>query len=428
MAQSEASVNSVAPERRPLMSRGLALLVGSAAVLITVQSAREISSTLASAFMALNLVIVVWPIQKFLARHIPKALASIVAGIVAVGILVGLLGALAWTVTALIKELPHYSGPFNDLMTSALTFINDIASRLGINTTGFVWSDLFNQVKGIDVSTIVSFLQGFASSLSSAVGLIVLVVTILIFMILDSVGFSERMQRLGERHNTTLAWALTSFAAGTRRYWVVATVFGLIVALCDWILLLSFGVPLALAWAVLSFVTNYIPNIGFLLGLIPPVIMALLANDPLTALWVAIGYSVLNVVIQTIIQPKFTGDAVGITATVAILSLLVWAYVLGPLGALLAIPATLLVKTLFVDIDPQTRWLNAFIASNPTTSDQDPIRLSNLLIRAKHIRKLTAKAASPDSTPEEAAEATAEIAELESEPGPDGVPMSGDET
>ncbi|MDR0849384.1 MAG: AI-2E family transporter [Propionibacteriaceae bacterium] len=416
MAHPEAPADTTTPDRRPLMSRGLSLLVGSAALLITAQSAREISSTLASAFMALNLVIVVWPIQRFLARHIPKALASIVAGVVAIGVLVGLLGSLGWTITLLIKELPHYSGPFNQLISNVLDWV----SRMGIDTSSFGWKDLAEQAKG-SVGTIVSFLSGFASSLSSAVGLILLVAIILVFMILDSVGFSERMQRLGERHNPTLAWALTSFAAGTRRYWVVATVFGLIVALCDWVLLISLGVPLALAWAVLSFVTNYIPNIGFLLGLIPPVVMALLATDPWTTVWVIIGYCVLNVVIQTIIQPKFTGDAVGITSTVAILSLLVWAYILGPLGALLAIPATLLVKTLFIDIDPQARWLNAFIASNPTTSDQDPIRLSNLLIRAKRIRKLTAKAASPSSTPEEAADATCEIATIEAEAGAEGI-------
>ena len=82
-------------------------------------------------------------------------------------------------------------------------------------------------------------------------------------------------------------------------------------------------------------------------------------------LWVIVIYSVVNFVIQGILQPKFTGDAVGINATTAFLSLMFWAYVFGALGALLAIPFTLLVKTLLIDRDPKTRWLSPFISSRP---------------------------------------------------------------
>ena len=82
-------------------------------------------------------------------------------------------------------------------------------------------------------------------------------------------------------------------------------------------------------------------------------------------LWVIVIYSVVNFVIQGILQPKFTGDAVGINATTAFLSLVFWAYVFGALGALLAIPFTLLVKTLLIDRDPKTRWINPFISSSP---------------------------------------------------------------
>ncbi|MDR1077914.1 MAG: AI-2E family transporter, partial [Propionibacteriaceae bacterium] len=261
-------------------------------------------------------------------------------------------------------------------------------------------------------STIVSALSSIASNISSAIALIGLIIMILIFMIMDSTGFPVRMARLAERHNPTLAWALTSFSRGARRYWVIATVFGLAVAGFDLVLLAALGVPLALVWAVFSFVTNYIPTIGFVLGLIPPVVMALLANGPITALWVAIGYSVLNVVIQGFIQPRVTGQSVGITATMSVLSLLIWAYVLGALGALLAIPATLLVKTLFIDIDPTTRWVNTLIASDPDTSEQDPIKLSGLLDRAKQLRPFVGRAAAQSHQPLARLDQTAPAAEL----------------
>ncbi|MDO5712064.1 MAG: AI-2E family transporter, partial [Micrococcales bacterium] len=164
--------------------------------------------------------------------------------------------------------------------------------------------------------------------------------------------------------------ALAGFAHGVRRYWVVSSVFGAAVAALDIAALVWLGVPLALVWGLLSFLTNYIPNIGFVLGIVPPALMALLANGPQTALLVIVSYSVINFIIQSIIQPKFLGNAVGVTATVSLLSLLFWAWVLGPLGALLALPTTLLCKAVLVDLDPRMRWLDAFIASDPERGNQ----------------------------------------------------------
>ncbi|MDR1386333.1 MAG: AI-2E family transporter [Propionibacteriaceae bacterium] len=381
-------------EESPRLARlpqGLAVLIGLACLLVIAQNTRELQSTLAATFMALNLVIVVWPIQRLLARVIPGVLASLTAGLLAIAILVGLIYSVGWAITRLVQELPRYSGPFQDMINDITAF----ADRHGVDTNSVI-NQAIDQLQNINVSTIVSTLSSVASNISDAISSILLIIMILIFMIMDSTGFADRMSRLAERHNPTLAWALTSFSRGARRYWVVATIFGLVVAGCDLILLASLGVPLAAVWAVFSFVTNYIPTVGFVLGLIPPVVMALLANGPMTALWVAIGYTVLNVVIQGVIQPRVTGQTVGITATVAILSLLIWAYVLGALGALLAIPATLLFKTLFIDMDPKARWVNTLIASDPGTSEQDPLKFSELLGRAKNLRPFAGRPAGSD--------------------------------
>ncbi len=192
-------------------------------------------------------------------------------------------------------------------------------------------------------------------------------------MVVDSVDFGSRLERLGVRHNPMLVLALNSFASGVRRYWVTSTVFGLIVSTLTWVGLAAYGIPLAIVWAVLAFVTNYIPNIGFVIGLVPAAVMGLLAKGPWGLVFVVVLYAMLNFVIQGVLQPKVAGEAVGVTSTVSFLSLLVWAVVLGPLGALLALPATLFVKALVVDADPKARWVNALIASNPRTSSEEPM-------------------------------------------------------
>ena len=146
--------------------------------------------------------------------------------------------------------------------------------------------------------------------------------------------------------------AISDFASGTRRYLAVSTVFGLIVAVLDTIALEIIGVPAPVLWGLLAFITNYIPNIGFVIGLIPPAILGLLEGGPSMMIAVIVVYCVLNVVIQTVIQPKVVGDAVGLSTTLTFVSLVFWTWVIGPLGALLAIPLTLLAKALLVDVDP----------------------------------------------------------------------------
>ena len=120
-------------------------------------------------------------------------------------------------------------------------------------------------------------------------------------------------------------------------------------------------------WAMLAFITNFIPNIGFVIGLVPPALLALLTGGWPLALAVVVVYCVLNLVIQSLIQPRFIGNSVGLSATVTFVALLFWAWVLGPLGALLAIPVTLLVKALLVDSIPAPGGLTPSCAAPPRT-------------------------------------------------------------
>jgi predicted PurR-regulated permease PerM len=116
-------------------------------------------------------------------------------------------------------------------------------------------------------------------------------------------------------------------------------------------------------WGILSFLTNFIPNVGFIIGLVPPALLALLTGGVEQMLIVIAVYCVLNFVIQTVIQPRFVGDSVGLAMTTTFVALVFWAWLLGPIGALLAIPMTLLMKALLVDVDPTARWANALAGS-----------------------------------------------------------------
>ena len=150
-----------------------------------------------------------------------------------------------------------------------------------------------------------------------------------------------------------VARALRSFTHGVRQYLVVTAIFGALVAALDVVLLMVLGVPLPLLWGLLAFLASFVPTIGLIVGLIPPAVIGLLDGGPLTALYVVVGYLVINNTIDNLVKPKFVGDAVGLSITMSFLSLVVWGFVLGPLGALLAIPASLLVRAVLTDDDPR---------------------------------------------------------------------------
>ncbi len=375
--------------------RALKLLLGLAAVIVAAIGASQLSDFVAPAFMALNVMIVVWPVQRWLSRRTAPWFGALAAGLLAVVALGLLFWAIGWAASALIRELPSYGDRFTSLYTQGITLLEGF----GITAT-----QITTQLSSIDVSSLAGTIGSVLSSVGGGVSLLVVVLSVLLFLVIDSMDFDRRLQQVADRHNPVLILALRSFARGVRMYWVTATVFGAIVSVLTYFGLLLLGVPLALVWAVLAFVTNFIPNVGFVIGLVPAALMGLLEKGWFGFFGVIILYSVLNFVIQSVIQPKMVGDAVGVTATVSFLSLLVWASVLGALGALLALPATLLLKALLIDADPRARWLNAFIAANPKTADEEPVIDTNVRLRRPWRRRAGAvpargTATSPDVSP-----------------------------
>ena len=275
-----------------------------AALVIICAGLKTVSSIVAPTFLVLTLVITVQPLGGLLQRRgLPRPLASVVVLLSVYALLVAVLGSAVWSITRLVTALPAYSSRFTDLFNQSLAQL----ARFGIDT-----STLRRAVSSFDLSSFAGVAQTALSTVTSGLSLLVLLLVMVFFLTFDGAGFEGRVGMI-RGHRPLVADALLDFAQSVRKYWSVTTVFGLIVAAIDLIALLIIGVPMALTWAVLAFVTNYIPNIGFLLGLIPPVVIALLEGGVGPALAVIICYVAVNVVIQTLIQPRFTGDAVGIT-------------------------------------------------------------------------------------------------------------------
>src|SRR6476661_6798206 len=336
------------------MPRGLVVVLASTGLLVTTLALQQFSSVLSPVLLALVLVVGVHPLTGLLRRRgAPEWLAITCTLLVLVAITVGLAVAFALSVAQLGTVLP--------------AFLDDLEAWLA--TLGIGRDQLKAALGQISFGHIAGFFTDLLVGLAGAFSNLLLLLLIVLFMGLDSTYFARRLTQVGDKQKA-IAGALGGFAHGTRTYLVVSTIFGLIVAAIDTAFLWLVGVPLAVLWGLLAFVTNYIPNVGFLIGLVPPALLALLEGGPELMISVIVAYSVINFVIQSVIQPKFVGDAVNLSLTLTFLSLLFWSFVIGPLGAILAIPLTLLAKALLLDVDPDTRWISRLFASG--SADQPP--------------------------------------------------------
>jgi predicted PurR-regulated permease PerM len=339
-----------------VVPRWLLLLAGLAAATIAVAGLRSVAWLVAPVLLALVVVIALAPVQSWLLRHgAPRWLSATVLLVLVWGVLLGFVALLVLSAAQLAALLPDYTGQAEALLADAVR---------NLRSAGLVSGQLSDLVAKIDYTQLVGVATGLLGQLADAASTLVLLLSALVFMVLESAGFGRRLELVtAERPHLPIALGL--FARGTRSYLWVSTVFGAAVAVCDGVGLMLLGVPAAVLWGVLSFITNYVPNIGFVLGLVPPALLGLLAGGWGELVAVVVLYAVLNFVIQTLIQPRFVGDSVGLSTTVTFVALLFWGWVMGALGALLAIPLTLLVKALLVDVDPRNHWLDVLLREDP---------------------------------------------------------------
>lgn len=349
------------------LPRTLVVLLGGAAAVIVVSGLRSLSEVVAPAFLALVLTICAHPLRSWLTRHrVPGWLATTAVIVTVYLVLLALVLSLLVSIARLAELLPQYQQGLQDL-------VSDTTARLA--TLGVDEKQVTAITQALDPGRAIEVVTGAFSGLVSVLSDLFFLVTLLLFLAVDGVSLPRMLGATDPAHSR-FAGALAGFAVGTRRYIVVSTVFGLIVALLDVGLLYWLGIPLPWLWGMLAFITNYIPNVGFVIGLIPPVLLGLLEDGWSGALAVIVGYCILNVIIQSIIQPRFVGQAVGLSTSLTFLSLVFWTWVFGPLGALLAIPLSLFTKAVLVDADPRNRWLVPLLSGGseaPAASEAAPV-------------------------------------------------------
>ncbi|WP_460796064.1 AI-2E family transporter [Microbacterium sp. GXF0217] len=361
-------MTSPAPSTDRLLSPSLRVLLSLAAAVVVIAGlsfAREIVGPIA---LAIVIVVICEPLRSPLERRGWPSWAGSAAVIAVAYVVLGVMGLLLW-----------FAGNQFARLVVDLAADGGLSQRLDetvgwLESIGIAGEAADAAASALDPATLLSVVSSIGGTVLAVATALFFVFAYIIFMAIDASRYRQAGVVFQATHGAVIT-RITHLNSGIRRYYIVNASFGAIVAVIDGLALWAMNVPGAVVWAVLAFVTNFIPNIGFVLGVIPPAILAFFVGDWPLLLGVLIVYSVVNVVLQVLVQPKFVSDAVDLSLTLSFVSVVFWTFVIGPLGAILSIPLTLLVRTLVLEGNPDAllmRWASGDRSAVPPEPEPEP--------------------------------------------------------
>ncbi len=342
------------PSPARLPGHPLGLLIALAAVVIIAAGMKAASSLLIPFLLAGFITIVCLPLVRALsARGLPDGLA------IALTLTLLLIGGylmmvlLTASLDGFLSRLPRYE----QRLTLLIEELRPHLLSLGVDEK---WLD---SPRYFEPGLLMALLGDLAGGIRSMLSHGLIVFLTVIFMLLESRSLPQRLYRVA-RDPERMAETLSGFFHDLKRYLgikaLTSAATGVLIGLWLWL----FQVDFALLWGVLAFLLNFIPTIGSLVASVPGILVALIQHGSGTALWVALGYVVVNQAIGSLIEPKVLGDRLGLSALVVFVSLVFWGWILGPAGMFLAVPLSMMLK-LALASHPRTEALAELISSAP---------------------------------------------------------------
>jgi predicted PurR-regulated permease PerM len=301
-------------------------VIGTAALVIVAAGIHEAAPVLNSILLSLLLAVAVIPAFDSLRRRgLSKGMAAALTTLLLTAVVAALLGFLGVAATRLVRVLPDYQDKAQALQQGLKSWM----IGRGIEPERVLSLDL------VDPGRLLGLAAGFLSQGAKVLSQTLLLLLIVAFILAER-GFHERAFRPGG--------VATAVARDVRQYLLITAATGFSFAVVVYILMRAVGTDLALVWAVLAFVMNFVPNVGIILSVIPPVLLTLLELGWQRSVVILAGFLVLNFIIDNLIKPRYMQRGLDVPPLLGLLSLVVWSYLLGPPGALLAIPLTIAVR------------------------------------------------------------------------------------
>ncbi|NOR80535.1 MAG: AI-2E family transporter [Methyloprofundus sp.] len=306
-------------------------------------------------------IITVSPVNWLKGKGLSSLLAVGLVIIVVILLLFFIVLMLGSTVEQFNQALPGYQARLNNLNI-------EIENWLALQGIDIRQTQI---LKAIDPGALMNFVNkmviGFGNVLSNAV----LIILTVIFMLMEAASFPRKLSMMAGKQGDQALQRIAEMLNSTKRYIAIKAAISLLTGIIIWFLLMLVGLDFAVLWGFLAFVLNFVPTIGSLLAAIPAVLLSLLQLDPVMILAVIAIYITVNAVIGNLIEPTIMGQQVGLSTLSVFLSLVFWGWLFGPVGMLLSVPLTMVVKFMAYN-NPQTQWFAILLGPAPEPESDYP--------------------------------------------------------
>ena len=275
---------------------------------------------------------------------------------------------------ALVPTIGDQASAFVDTFPALLENVQQIVvqlqSAVGLKTSFSldpqdVLEKARNFFSGGALTTVASVGASVATVLSFAV--VILITTVYTvarpvplvngFVSLFPAGQRQRVREiLGEMYRTVQKWFLGQLAS--------MTIIGLLFTVAMFVI----GIPFALLLGIFSGLISFVPYVGPMISVIPPVLLALTGN-PIDALWVILAYLGIQAIEGNLVQPMVMSRAIHLHPVTLVFALLTMGTLFGFVGVFLAIPLVAALHVLLREL-----WIGRMdqIGTDPNPPEEEP--------------------------------------------------------
>ncbi|MAG32517.1 MAG: hypothetical protein CL908_16665 [Deltaproteobacteria bacterium] len=322
-------------------------LLGLAAVVIIVAGLKAASSLFVPFLLAGFISLLCAPMLFWMRdRGLPTPIALIVVllGLFGIGALFG--GLMSTSINEFTRALPSYQERFGSVVTSFMVTLADFGIDFGASP---------EEANPFDPQAALGLVGNLAGNLGSLLNNAFLIFLTVCFMLLEASSFPGKVQE-AFGNSPEMEAHMTEIGESIRRYLGIKTLTSMLTGFLAYGLLLLLGVKFAPLWGLIAFLLNFVPAVGSVIAAVPAVALALVDNSPQTALGVAACYIGINVCVGYFLEPRVMGDGMGLSPLIVVLSLVFWGWVMGPLGMVLAVPLTVILR-ITLGSQTTTRWV-----------------------------------------------------------------------
>jgi AI-2 transport protein TqsA len=332
-------------------SSAFKFLVITASFVIIVAGMKAAQTILVPFLLSVFIAVICGPLLFWLNRKkIPMGLALVI--VIVVILCIGLLfGAL---VSASIIDFSNSLPVYEEKLGEKTEAIKGLLDRLDMP-----YPDRLMDI--IDIGAVMRLAQRMLTGLGNLLGNAFLILLTVSFILLEAATFPVKIDKAFGKSEAVMD-DFRGVIESINSYMVIKTYISLTTGILVTVWLTVLKVDFPILWGLLAFIFNYVPNIGSIIAAIPAVLLAYVQTGITTALLAAGGYLVLNVVIGSVIEPRFMGRGLGLSTLVVFLSLVFWGWILGPVGMVLSIPLTMTIKIALSNSD-ETSWISTLLGS-----------------------------------------------------------------